>query len=130
MNSYFAAMEGDEVFWFWTLSLSWWTSVWTLFLCVQKPSVATMTSEKITRLYEMGSEPERRLWVDRYLSFMEDRGTPVHNLPAVGKKPLDLCRFYLAVRQIGGLAMVRLLRSLLSSGVGRTGGQVVCCPLR
>ncbi|XP_070782221.1 AT-rich interactive domain-containing protein 1B [Enoplosus armatus] len=71
-----------------------------------KPSVATMTNEKITRLYEMGSEPERRPWVDRYLSFMEERGIPVPNLPAVGKKPLDLCRLYLAVREIGGLAMV------------------------
>ncbi|CAJ1077766.1 AT-rich interactive domain-containing protein 1B isoform X2 [Xyrichtys novacula] len=71
-----------------------------------KPSVATMTNEKITRLYEMGSEPERRMWVDRYLSFMEERGTPVPNLPAVGKKPLDLCRLYQAVREIGGLAMV------------------------
>lgn len=66
-----------------------------------------MTNEKITLIYEMGSEPERRLWVDRYLSFMEERGTPVPNLPAVGKKPLDLCRLYLAVREIGGLAMVR-----------------------
>lgn len=74
---------------------------------LQKPSVATMTNEKIALLYEMGSEPERRLWVDRYLSFMEERGTPVPNLPAVGKKPLDLCRLYLAVREIGGLAMVR-----------------------
>ncbi|KAM6953951.1 AT-rich interactive domain-containing protein 1B [Aplochiton taeniatus] len=71
-----------------------------------KPSPATMTSEKITRLYEMGGEPERRMWVDRYLSFMEERGTPVPNLPAVGKKPLDLCRLYLCVREIGGLAMV------------------------
>uniref|UniRef100_A0A3Q1HCB8 ARID domain-containing protein n=1 Tax=Anabas testudineus TaxID=64144 RepID=A0A3Q1HCB8_ANATE len=87
-----------------------------------KPSVATMTNEKITRLYDMGSEPERRLWVDRYLSFMEERGTPVPNLPAVGKKPLDLCRLYLAVREIGGLAMVnknkkwRELSSLLNVG--------------
>uniref|UniRef100_A0A3Q2QQN8 AT-rich interactive domain 1B n=1 Tax=Fundulus heteroclitus TaxID=8078 RepID=A0A3Q2QQN8_FUNHE len=87
-----------------------------------KPNAATMTNEKITRLYEMGSEPERRLWVDRYLSFMEERGTPVPNLPAVGKKPLDLCRLYLAVREIGGLAMVnknkkwRELSSLLSVG--------------
>ncbi|KAE8286480.1 AT-rich interactive domain-containing protein 1B [Larimichthys crocea] len=71
-----------------------------------KPVWPTMTNEKIALLYEMGSEPERRLWVDRYLSFMEERGTPVPNLPAVGKKPLDLCRLYLAVREIGGLAMV------------------------
>ncbi|XP_069371672.1 AT-rich interactive domain-containing protein 1B isoform X2 [Paralichthys olivaceus] len=88
----------------------------------KKPSVATMTNEKIDRLYEMGSEAERRLWVDRYLSFMEDRGTPVPNLPAVGKKPLDLCKLYLTVREIGGLAMVnknkkwRELSSLLNVG--------------
>ncbi|XP_061098338.1 AT-rich interactive domain-containing protein 1B [Conger conger] len=71
-----------------------------------KHSSSTMTNEKITRLYDMGGEPERRVWVDRYLSFMEERGTPVPNLPAVGKKPLDLCRLYMCVKEIGGLAMV------------------------
>ncbi|KAF7652436.1 hypothetical protein LDENG_00096740 [Lucifuga dentata] len=88
----------------------------------KKPSMTTMVAEKVTRLYELGSEPERRLWVDRYLAFMEERGTPVPNLPAIGKKPLDLCRLYLAVREIGGLAMVnknkkwRELSSLLNVG--------------
>ncbi|KAJ8356125.1 hypothetical protein SKAU_G00189190 [Synaphobranchus kaupii] len=72
----------------------------------KKHSSSTMTNEKITRLYDMGGEPERRMWVDRYLSFMEERGTPVPNLPAVGKKPLDLCRLYMCVKEIGGLAMV------------------------
>ncbi|KAG5846783.1 hypothetical protein ANANG_G00118620 [Anguilla anguilla] len=72
----------------------------------KKHSSSTMTNEKITRLYDMGGEPERRIWVDRYLSFMEERGTPVPNLPAVGKKPLDLCRLYMCVKEIGGLAMV------------------------
>uniref|UniRef100_UPI0037E9784D AT-rich interactive domain-containing protein 1B n=1 Tax=Semicossyphus pulcher TaxID=241346 RepID=UPI0037E9784D len=96
--------------------------VWPKTSTSPKPSVATMTNEKIARLYEMGSEPERRMWVDRYLSFMEERGTPVPNLPAVGKKPLDLCRLYLSVREIGGLAMVnknkkwRELSSLLNVG--------------
>uniref|UniRef100_A0A8C7CFT6 AT-rich interaction domain 1B n=1 Tax=Oncorhynchus kisutch TaxID=8019 RepID=A0A8C7CFT6_ONCKI len=70
------------------------------------PSPATMTNEKICILYEMGVEPERQVWVDRYLAFMEERGTPVPMLPAVGRKPLDLCRLYLCVREIGGLAMV------------------------
>lgn len=51
-------------------------------------------------------EPERRSWVERYLNFMEERGTPVTHLPAVGKKPLDLWKLYVAVREIGGLAMV------------------------
>uniref|UniRef100_A0A8C7N0K9 AT-rich interaction domain 1B n=1 Tax=Oncorhynchus kisutch TaxID=8019 RepID=A0A8C7N0K9_ONCKI len=71
-----------------------------------KPNSSTMTNEQITRLYDMGGEPERRGWVDRYLSFMEERGTPVPHLPAVGKKPLDLYRLYMVVKEIGGLAMV------------------------
>uniref|UniRef100_A0A9J8CPR8 AT-rich interactive domain 1B n=1 Tax=Cyprinus carpio carpio TaxID=630221 RepID=A0A9J8CPR8_CYPCA len=71
-----------------------------------KHSSGNMTNEKITRLYDLGCEPERRAWVDRYIAFMEERGTPVLNLPSVGKKPLDLCRLYLCVREIGGLAMV------------------------
>ncbi|MED6233310.1 AT-rich interactive domain-containing protein 1B [Ataeniobius toweri] len=37
---------------------------------------------------------------------MEERGTPVPQLPFVGKKPLDLWKLYVAVREIGGLAMV------------------------
>jgi len=47
------------------------------------------------------------MWVDRYLTFMEERGTPVASLPAVGKKPLDLFRLYVCVKEIGGLAQVR-----------------------
>lgn len=54
----------------------------------------------------MGSEPERKLWADRYLAFMEERGSPVSSLPAVGKKPLDLFRLYICVKEIGGLAQV------------------------
>ncbi|XP_029452574.1 AT-rich interactive domain-containing protein 1B isoform X1 [Rhinatrema bivittatum] len=72
-----------------------------------KPKKSSFSStEKITKLYEMGSEPERKMWVERYLSFMEDRGTPISNLPSVGKKPLDLLRLYLCVKEIGGLAQV------------------------
>ncbi|XP_069574972.1 AT-rich interactive domain-containing protein 1B-like isoform X3 [Brachyistius frenatus] len=69
-------------------------------------SSSSLSGERITRLYELGVEPERRGWVERYLTFMEERGTPVAQLPAVGKKPLDLWRLYIAVREIGGLAMV------------------------
>ncbi|XP_029350100.1 AT-rich interactive domain-containing protein 1B-like isoform X2 [Echeneis naucrates] len=70
------------------------------------PNPSSLSGERITRLYELGVEPERRGWVERYLTFMEERGTPVAQLPAVGKKPLDLWKLYLAVREIGGLAMV------------------------
>ncbi|XP_022606792.1 AT-rich interactive domain-containing protein 1B-like [Seriola dumerili] len=70
------------------------------------PNPSSLSGERITRLYELGVEPERRGWVERYLNFMEERGTPVAQLPAVGKKPLDLWKLYMAVREIGGLAMV------------------------
>uniref|UniRef100_A0A7N8WQ70 AT-rich interactive domain-containing protein 1B-like n=1 Tax=Mastacembelus armatus TaxID=205130 RepID=A0A7N8WQ70_9TELE len=70
------------------------------------PNSSSLSGEGITRLYELGVEPERRGWVERYLTFMEERGTPVTQLPAVGKKPLDLWKLYMAVREIGGLAMV------------------------
>ncbi|XP_042356461.1 AT-rich interactive domain-containing protein 1B-like isoform X5 [Plectropomus leopardus] len=70
------------------------------------PNTSSLSGERITRLFELGVEPERRGWVERYLTFMEERGTPVAQLPAVGKKPLDLWKLYIAVREIGGLAMV------------------------
>ncbi|XP_062413421.1 AT-rich interactive domain-containing protein 1B isoform X2 [Pungitius pungitius] len=82
--------------------------------------------ERIARLFELGGEPERRVWVERYLTFMEERGTPVTQLPAVGKKPLDLWRLYVAVREIGGLAMVnknkkwRELSAALNVGTSST----------
>uniref|UniRef100_A0A3B3QQC0 AT-rich interactive domain 1B n=1 Tax=Paramormyrops kingsleyae TaxID=1676925 RepID=A0A3B3QQC0_9TELE len=69
-------------------------------------SSSTLSGEKITKLYQMGVEPERQAWVERYLAFMEDRGTPVTSLPSVGRKPLDLCRLYMCVKEIGGLATV------------------------
>ncbi|XP_049596516.1 AT-rich interactive domain-containing protein 1B isoform X2 [Syngnathus scovelli] len=70
------------------------------------PNSSSSSGERVSRLYELGVEPERRMWVERYLSFMEERGTPVSQLPIVGKKPLDLWKLYIAVREIGGLAMV------------------------
>lgn len=71
------------------------------------PNSSSLGGERITRLFELGAEPERRSWVERYLNFMEERGTPVAHLPAVGKKPLDLWKLYTTVREIGGLAMVK-----------------------
>lgn len=82
-----------------------------LFLIISRqkanPNSSSLSGERITRLFELGVEPERRSWVERYLNFMEERGTPVTHLPAVSKKPLDLWKLYIAVREIGGLAMVK-----------------------
>ncbi|XP_033979934.1 AT-rich interactive domain-containing protein 1B [Trematomus bernacchii] len=90
------------------------------------PNSSSLSGERITRLFDLGVEPERRGWVERYLTFMEERGTPVAQLPTVGKKPLDLWKLYIAVREIGGLAMVnknkkwRELSSTLNVGTSST----------
>uniref|UniRef100_A0A8C9WU24 AT-rich interaction domain 1A n=1 Tax=Scleropages formosus TaxID=113540 RepID=A0A8C9WU24_SCLFO len=72
----------------------------------KKSSSSTTTNEKITRLYELGPEPERKVWVDRYLAFTEEKAMGMSNLPAVGRKPLDLFRLYVSVKDIGGLTQV------------------------
>ncbi|XP_063309463.1 AT-rich interactive domain-containing protein 1A [Pelobates fuscus] len=72
----------------------------------KKSSSSTTTNEKITKLYELGVEPERKMWVDRYLSFTEEKAMGMTNLPAVGRKPLDLYRLYMSVKDIGGLTQV------------------------
>lgn len=46
------------------------------------------------------------MWVDRYLSFAEEKAMGMTNLPAVGRKPLDLYRLYISVKEIGGLTQV------------------------
>ncbi|XP_015674210.1 AT-rich interactive domain-containing protein 1A isoform X2 [Protobothrops mucrosquamatus] len=72
----------------------------------KKSSSSTTTNEKITKLYELGGEPERKMWVDRYLAFAEEKAMGMNNLPAVGRKPLDLYRLYISVKEIGGLTQV------------------------
>nr|XP_006631332.1 PREDICTED: AT-rich interactive domain-containing protein 1A [Lepisosteus oculatus] len=72
----------------------------------KKSSSSTTTNEKITKLYELGPEPERKMWVDRYLAFTEEKAMGMNNLPAVGRKPLDLFRLYVSVKEIGGLTQV------------------------
>lgn len=46
------------------------------------------------------------MWVDRYLAFAEEKAMGMTNLPAVGRKPLDLFRLYVCVKEIGGLTQV------------------------
>ncbi|MEE6484826.1 hypothetical protein FKM82_014061 [Ascaphus truei] len=72
----------------------------------KKSSSSTTTNEKITKLYELGVEPDRKMWVDRFLSFLEEKAMGMNNLPAVGRKPLDLYRLYMSVKDIGGLTQV------------------------
>lgn len=72
----------------------------------KKSNSSTTTGDKITRLYELGPEPERKMWVDRFLAFTEEKAMGMTNLPAVGRKPLDLFRLYISVKEIGGMTQV------------------------
>lgn len=48
------------------------------------------------------------MWVDRYLAFIEEKAMGMTNLPAVGRKPLDLFRLYMSVKEIGGMTQVSM----------------------
>ncbi|KAF7232800.1 hypothetical protein EG68_09438 [Paragonimus skrjabini miyazakii] len=69
-------------------------------------SISSQSSSGFQKLLEMGSEPERRGWLEHYVRFMEEIGKPLVGLPQVVKQPLDLYRFYLAVRERGGVLEV------------------------
>lgn len=46
------------------------------------------------------------MWVDRYLAFIDENAMGITNLPAVGRKPLDLFLLYMSVKEIGGMTQV------------------------
>ena len=70
-------------------------------LCVQQAKV-----ENLQRLYEIDDHPERRHWLDKLLSFMEERGTPISQCPTISKNPLDLYRLYMFTKDRGGFVEV------------------------
>lgn len=52
------------------------------------------------------------MWVDRFLSFIDENAMTLTNLPAVGRKPLDLFLLYMSVKEIGGMAQVNVASCL------------------
>ena len=65
-------------------------------------SQGSKSSETLTRLYEMDENPDRRMFLDRLLSFMEDRGTPITQCPTISKNPLDIYKLYIFTKDRGG----------------------------
>ncbi|XP_015120295.1 trithorax group protein osa isoform X2 [Diachasma alloeum] len=62
--------------------------------------------DSLAKLYEMDDSPERRNWLDKLVSFMEERRTPITSCPTISKNPLDLFRLYLYVKERGGFMEV------------------------
>ncbi|XP_023704592.1 trithorax group protein osa isoform X9 [Cryptotermes secundus] len=62
--------------------------------------------DSLGKLYEMDESHERRIWLDKLLQFMEERGTPISACPTISKNPLDLFRLYIYVKERGGFMEV------------------------
>jgi hypothetical protein len=56
----------------------------------------------------MDDHPDRRVFLDKMLSFMEEKGTPITQCPTISKNPLDLFRLYLYTKDRGGYLEVRI----------------------
>lgn len=54
----------------------------------------------------MDDDPSRRGWLDKLLSFMEERRTPITACPTISKQPLDLYKLYMLVKERGGFVEV------------------------
>ncbi|XP_063707562.1 trithorax group protein osa isoform X3 [Culicoides brevitarsis] len=72
----------------------------------KSPKPNTKKSDSIAKLYEMDDNPERKIWLDKLMSYMEDRRTPITACPTISKQALDLYRLYLYVKERGGFVEV------------------------
>lgn len=63
-------------------------------------------TDSLSKLYEMDDSSERRAWLDKLLTFMEERRTPITTCPTISKNPLDLFRLYVYVKDRGGFMEV------------------------
>jgi ARID/BRIGHT DNA binding domain len=66
----------------------------------------TQKSDSLAKLYEMDENPERRLFLDKLLGYMDEIRKPVTACPTISKQPLDLYRLYLYVKERGGFMEV------------------------
>jgi len=60
----------------------------------------------LNKLFEMDDNPERRMFLDKLLHFMEDKGSPITACPTISKNPLDLFKLYFLVKERGGFLEV------------------------
>ncbi|XP_045197044.2 trithorax group protein osa-like isoform X6 [Mercenaria mercenaria] len=58
------------------------------------------------KLYEMGMEPGRRPFLERLFAYLDEKGTPMSNMPVISKQPIDLFRLYMIVQEKGGMVEV------------------------
>lgn len=79
------------------------------FVSFPNAQTSSRSSDSLSRLYEMDDHPDRRPFLDKLLSFMEEKGTPITQCPTISKNPLDLFRLYLYTKERGGYLEVCFL---------------------
>jgi len=62
--------------------------------------------EKFSKLYHLSDEPERKEFLDKYQAFMISQGTQITQVPVLLRQPLDLFKFFTAVKERGGVQEV------------------------
>ena len=63
-------------------------------------------------MYEMGTEPDRRFFLDQLFMFLDDKNMPLMSMPSISKQPLDLYELYQNVRDRGGMLEVNIKKAL------------------
>ncbi|XP_048523163.1 protein dead ringer isoform X2 [Dendroctonus ponderosae] len=62
--------------------------------------------KQVRQLYELSTDPQRKIMLDDLFLFMHRRGTPINRLPIMAKTVLDLFELYNLVVARGGLVDV------------------------
>lgn len=78
---------------------------------IQKPG---QNNDALTKLCEMGEEADRRVFLERLFSYMEEKGSAITVVPAISKQPVDLYKLYNLVKERGGMVEVGVCRILLN----------------
>lgn len=72
-----------------------------------KPNVfAPQKSDSLAKLYDMDENPDRRIYLDKLLGYMDELRKPITACPTISKQPLDLYRLYVYVKERGGFMEV------------------------
>ena len=66
--------------------------------------------------YDMGEEPERKPFLDKLFTYLEDKGSPVTAMPMISKNPIDLFKLYTIVKEKGGLLEVSVFSYYWQTG--------------
>lgn len=62
--------------------------------------------DQFKQLYNLTPEKERREFLDKLFSYMQNKGTPITRIPIMAKQPLDLYKLFKLVVERGGLVEV------------------------